>query len=209
MAREDDNLHLNSLDRFSKKSPRLHLEEFSHCEVPAGCGGVVLRWIDPEKGLPLLLLLFARAEVIELFIDGHPISSSRPLVPPGRRVLALHLSGLDAGFRFAALLDLRQHGDARGDPPSLLFRSRADSTWRHAVARPPDDSWLNAGFADAGWGVLRRVQGVRPAPADPGSWAVERLRAVRAMSIGPPEAAREIWVRREFDMPAYSGKGLP
>ncbi len=32
-------LNLNSLSRFSKKSSTMILEVYSHCEVPAGCGG--------------------------------------------------------------------------------------------------------------------------------------------------------------------------
>ena len=42
MADELDSeaLRLNTLNRFRKHSPRLLLEEYSHCEVPAGCGGV-------------------------------------------------------------------------------------------------------------------------------------------------------------------------
>lgn len=45
-----DNLKLNTLDRFTKQPGLLALQESSHCEVPAGCGGVVLRWIDPRAG---------------------------------------------------------------------------------------------------------------------------------------------------------------
>jgi hypothetical protein len=41
MAGKD--LRLNSLSRYTKRSPEYVLEEHSHCEVPAGCGGVVLR----------------------------------------------------------------------------------------------------------------------------------------------------------------------
>ena len=44
-------LRLNELERFRKTSSRLALEAHSHCEVPAGCGGVVLRWTRP--GAPL------------------------------------------------------------------------------------------------------------------------------------------------------------
>jgi hypothetical protein len=33
-------LKLNDLDRYHKRSASLILQEYSHCEVPAGCGGV-------------------------------------------------------------------------------------------------------------------------------------------------------------------------
>jgi hypothetical protein len=43
---------LNSLDRFRKHPGQLVLEEHGHCEVPAGCGGVVLRWRNPNPSPP-------------------------------------------------------------------------------------------------------------------------------------------------------------
>ena len=45
----DEGPKLNGPDRYRKRSPRLVLEEHSHCEVPAGCGGVVLRWINTDR----------------------------------------------------------------------------------------------------------------------------------------------------------------
>ncbi len=50
---DDKGLNLNNLDRYTKLSPRFVLEEYSHCEVPAGCGGIVLRWRNPEVGIPI------------------------------------------------------------------------------------------------------------------------------------------------------------
>jgi hypothetical protein len=47
-----DDVRLNSLDAFTKKSPRFILEEHGGGEVPAGCGGVVLRWINPAAAEP-------------------------------------------------------------------------------------------------------------------------------------------------------------
>jgi hypothetical protein len=44
-------LSLNSIDRYRKRSNRLILEEHRSCELPAGCGGVVLRW--GRVGIPL------------------------------------------------------------------------------------------------------------------------------------------------------------
>ena len=68
-----DEQRLNSVDRFRKKSERLVLEEHGHCEVPAGCGGVVLRWrTEPEAAA----LAFAetyeakRADLQELPVSG-------------------------------------------------------------------------------------------------------------------------------------------
>ena len=51
----DRELKLNSISRSSKQSPRLVLEEHGHCEVPAGCGGVVLRWRGHDDPIPVKL----------------------------------------------------------------------------------------------------------------------------------------------------------
>ena len=56
-AADAEALRINKLHRFAKHSPRLVLHEYSHCEVPAGCGGVVLRWLDPATGRPCVIEL--------------------------------------------------------------------------------------------------------------------------------------------------------
>lgn len=45
-------LELNSIDRYVKSSPRFVLEEHSHCEVPAGCGGGVWEWTADRHMAP-------------------------------------------------------------------------------------------------------------------------------------------------------------
>jgi len=52
-AMSSDDLRLNSLDRFRKSKSGLTLEVYSSCEVPAGCGGAVLRWRRP--GAPIMV----------------------------------------------------------------------------------------------------------------------------------------------------------
>ena len=52
MPREDD-LTLNALSRYEKRSADLALLQYDHCEVPAGCGGAILRWIEQAKKLPM------------------------------------------------------------------------------------------------------------------------------------------------------------
>ena len=85
---DERELRLNSV-RFDKQSPRLALEEHSHCEIPAGCGGVVLRW-RKRTTIPVLLWLHVAGEV-QAFLDGAAQTSARPLVEPGEHVLALRI----------------------------------------------------------------------------------------------------------------------
>src|SRR5262249_25566273 len=95
---------LNSLDRFRKRSDRLVLEAYSHCEVPAGCGGVVLRWRDPFACLPLIVHLYAPGES-QLFLDGAAVVRTGNDVAPGEHLFAFVLEDADLSgglFMFAA-----------------------------------------------------------------------------------------------------------
>src|SRR3954468_8478318 len=87
----DRDLELNSIDRYVKASPRFVLEEHSHCEVPAGCGGVVLRWSNPALAVPVRLEVWTSegAGRRTVRIDGVMPSTSRPQIPPGRRVFMI------------------------------------------------------------------------------------------------------------------------
>src|SRR5512135_2178963 len=92
-----DDLRLNSIERFTKQSPRLVLEQHSHCEVPAGCGGVVLRWRDPAAGVPLIMRLYAAGESTSL-LDGRPPPSARSIVPFGPHVFGFTVTGFDPAY---------------------------------------------------------------------------------------------------------------
>src|ERR1700759_5326771 len=87
------NLRLNTLGRFGKESSHLVLEEHGHCEVPAGCGGVVLRWRDPREAEPIhlwVVVLDAAASTVKL--DGKALATSRPLLAPGRHSVTVSLA---------------------------------------------------------------------------------------------------------------------
>jgi hypothetical protein len=72
-----DELRLNSLSRYSKQSDEYTLEVHSHCEVPAGCGGVVLRWRNPRLSIPIEIWTYTTGEA-QLFLDGNVPASARP-----------------------------------------------------------------------------------------------------------------------------------
>lgn len=90
---DDDDLRINTLHRFAKHSPRLTLQEYSHCEVPAGCGGVVLRWVDPSLG-PCVRVRVVGIGTVETWMDGRRLIGDRVPLGPGRHVLALHFQSL-------------------------------------------------------------------------------------------------------------------
>src|SRR5512146_292422 len=90
----DDDLRLNALSRYSKHSSEYVLEVHSHCEVPAGCGGVVLRWRNPRDAIPVEIRAYTAGDA-QCFLDGSPPTSARPLVPYGEHVLAWTITGFD------------------------------------------------------------------------------------------------------------------
>src|SRR5947199_1939086 len=102
-----DQQQLNSVERFRKQPGRLVLEEHSHCEVPAGCGGVVLRWRNPLAALPVTVHLYAPVKPV-CFLDGDELQTGRIDLVPGRHVAAVLLDNVDlsAGLlMFAATHD--------------------------------------------------------------------------------------------------------
>jgi hypothetical protein len=158
MAKRD--LNLNSLGRYAKQSSRLVLEQHSHCEVPAGCGGVVLRWRSEISDLPVLLHSFASGKS-NLFIDGQSPASSRSMISVGDHVLSLVLGEVpkDAILAVAAVHDAsrvplvsQQLGEV------LHVLSDADGTWKSTTIPPADDQWMKSGFDDSSWVALEAAQ---------------------------------------------------
>lgn len=140
---DDEALRLNTLHRFSKHSPRLLLQEYSHCEVPAGCGGVVLRWIDRLAGLPALVRSVALGP-IECWLDGVATTSSRVELGPGLHALALAITELPRpNTPTLARIDVNLPRDAE-----TLVGSGSDHPWWRTDS-PPTGAWTQAGY-DAG-----------------------------------------------------------
>ena len=213
-----DDLKLNSLSRFSKQSPRLHLEEHGHCEVPAGCGGVVLRWYNPSKGIPVLFNVYTPRPPRALLLNGVPPISMRPLVPPGETVLALEFDGVTPAHALLMIAAARP-ADGRysipDDAPALL-RSNADGTWRFSTSAPPD-GWMMPSFDAVLWPELVERPLAPPRSDDyRGSSAFRRLTEIGARPLGlPPERgrvglalirnvldrAKRVWIRKAFTLP--------
>jgi hypothetical protein len=211
----DRDLKLNSLSRYSKESPLLILEEHGHCEVPAGCGGVVLRWRDPRAGVPLVIGLYAEGECTTL-LDGRPPPAARTVVPFGEHVLGFVVSGFDPGY-LVLMVSVTNQPPSRAvsrveDPVS--FASAADGTWRYTVNEPAGDGWPLPGFDDSGWAALVERPDRRP-PDDPArdhaGYRVDRLARAGAVGLGLPDGtgASRVWVRRAFTLrePGTTGQG--
>jgi len=154
MAKRD--LNLNSLGRYAKHSSRLILEQHSHCEVPAGCGGVVLRWRSEISELPVYVNLFSSGKS-KLLIDGQSPDSAQAMISFGDHVLSLVLEEVPRDGILAVsvvheagrvLLVSQQLGEV------INVLSDADGTWKSTTVKPPHDQWMKSGFDDSAWAAL-------------------------------------------------------
>jgi len=197
---DDDDLKLNTLHRFSKHS-RLVLESHSHCEVPAGCGGAVLQWLDPRATVPLRIEINTGLLSQETFLDGQPLRSSRAQPAPGEHVLAIHLAAPKNARRAVVpylLVTIGRVLTPQEIAPLPGALSAGDGTWRMTGPRPPAD-WASVDFADAAWSRLG------PSAVSAGQldeWAradFERMTALGAVALDLPAAGA--WVRKRFTVP--------
>ncbi len=144
MAGEDDDLKVNTLHRFAKHSPRLVLHEYSHCEVPAGCGGVVLRWIDPIEGAPCTIQLRGEKVNCEVFLDGVEITTGMSLIRDGVRVLAVRVNSMgDLPRPF--YISIHPDGEFQAD-----HISTGTPRWL-AMTTEPAATWTAPEFDDRAW----------------------------------------------------------
>lgn len=199
---------LNSLERFRKRSPGLVLEQHSHCEVPAGCGGVVLRWRDPRAARPLCVHVYTSGKS-ECWIDGEPLARGRAELAPGRHVLAIAVErGARARLLRAALLDpegVRAHGPAGVEVPIRVLSS-ADRSWKATLA-PPPEGWQAPELDDSGWEALAACRMPEVRWDAPGAYQWRACEEAGASGLGfaslPPGEGEygPVWVRKAFEVP--------
>jgi hypothetical protein len=208
-----DEPRLNSVERFRKQSERLVLEAHAHCEVPAGCGGVVLRWRNPWATRTVLLYAYAPVKVLVL-LDGEKPNGNRVDLAVGRHTLALELKDveLSAGLLMFAVTPKGQYEGPRTDTavaePVLQMATAADGTWKFTLTEPRQ-SWTAIDFDDAEWAALEQ----HPMPVfterSEGRWASERCAQQGAAFLGLPARALPkipttgtIWIRKVFTVAA-------
>jgi hypothetical protein len=202
----DRELKLNSISRFAKQSARLVLEEHGPCEVPAGCGAVILRWRGPADPVPVKLWVLARGDY-QAFLDGTALSSARPLVSPGQHVLALRLERSTDGelvLMFAGLTD-EKHLELQASPgtePPALILSRPDGSWLYTTEEPADDTWMRPGFDASNWPAMVPEAPPQSDPERAESYWIDRMQEDGAQPIGVSSPVNTIWVRKEFHLTA-------
>lgn len=199
-------LVVNELDRYAKRSDRLVLEEYSHCEVPAGCGGAILRWIDPQEALPLQLRLWTTGKA-EVFFDGAPTRSARVEVRTGAHVLAVRLSpreGAPPEIALALCYSDKERSTDTSEPSrsasigrKIAVLSGAGATLLATPKAPASEAWKEVGFDDSGWVSLTPVK--TPA-AEERDWHLRLVREAGARVVGHGSLKGTLWVRCAFDV---------
>ncbi len=199
-------LRLNSIARYQKQSPEYVLEEHSHCEVPAGCGGVVLRWRNPHLSVPIEMRLYA-VGAVSFMLDGDEPLSSRPLVPYGDHVLCWTIAEFDptaAILLFAGVCDtsainvsVTPPPDGNGNP----IYTATDGSWRYTYTAPADNDWLRPHYDDSAWlPMVTRPVTPPDEKAYGAAYRLKRLQEAGAEGLGVVGAIEKVWIRRRFSL---------
>jgi hypothetical protein len=219
---------LNSLSRFRKQAGRLVLEEHSHCEVPAGCGGVVLRWRNPLAALPLTLYLYTPVPTA-CFLDKAEVRTGRVDLAPGRHAVAFALENVNLSAGLILFAAVRQGTQAERSPPSLVTEPPLqvltidDGSWKCTLHEPATDAWKATVFEDRDWLALTRAPTPQFDPGAPGAYQCSECIRQGAVCLGLPALARKekpaswwqrlrglrtasppmgsVWIRKVFDIP--------
>ncbi len=223
-----DEQRLNSLNRFRKDPGQLILEEHSHCEVPAGCGGVVLRW-RTRAVLPVIIWCY-QSESGKWFLDGAELTNGRVDLPAGRHVLACAFPAVDPSSALILLAATENLRPGASTSPVETARqplkvvSAEDGSWKYTLEEP-DNDWALPSFDAGNWPALSVV----PAPSFPenGSEPYQVRNCVelgaaclglpRPASVGrvgswwrrllgsdgsaAPPTASGFWIRKIFEVP--------
>lgn len=193
----------NSLDRFRKHSPRLVLEEHDHCEIPAGCGGVVLRWRNPQAAQPYQLHAYVAAREWTARLDGEPVTYTRLDLAPGWHALTFVLD--DADLSAALLACVLQYAPTGGErasadrPHPRDVATAGDHSWR-ATQTPPPDGWDAATFDASAWAVLHPVAAPTVRDSEEGHYRLAHIGRLGGVCLGLSKARGrgQVWVRRLF-----------
>jgi hypothetical protein len=199
----DRNLKLNSLGRYGKTNSRLVLEQHSHCEVPAGCGGVVLRWRNPNSGLLFIWHVFSSCKGT-ILLDGKPPASARPLISFGEHVLSFDVTDIVPGsvlLGFAGIHDESHPGSPNVSQPSgrkISILSAADGSWKYVTSEPAEDAWKRPGFDDSDWGLMTACEPPRFSKPDMQKYRLETILKLGAACLGIEGSSSRAWVRKSF-----------
>jgi hypothetical protein len=196
----DRDLKLNSLSRYAKASPHLVLEEHGQCEIPAGCGGVVLRWWNPDRAIPVTMWAYAPI-LLDMRLDGKRLNHAVPLVSFGSHILAFTIGAASPAELFLMFAAVRGPSSSAlppidQDPRQAVVVSTPDGSWRYSTTEPTGSSWMGSGFDDSDWRPMEVKAGWDP--SDTGyRYPPKRMAQLSARALGAPDSS-QVWVRKAF-----------
>jgi hypothetical protein len=204
-----DEPKLNSLDRFRKHPGRLVLEEHGGCEVPAGCGGVILRWRNPLAAVPVTVYLYTPVPATCL-VDGTPVETGRLDLAPGQHVLAVAIEDVDWSAGLILFAASHEPKKARRSPPAevveypLRVLSAPDGNWKYSTDVLSGDAWTRKDFDDTAWPALVAASTPPLDRYDTGAFAGLRAAEVGAACLRLPGRAGKgsVRIRKVFEVPA-------
>lgn len=193
-----DDLRLNSIDRFRKRSERLILEEHGHCEVPAGCGGVVMRWFDPRAGVPAIFQS-GFADQVTIHIDGQPLNRARATISDGDHLLTVEAKFAEASAIGFWLAGSRDSPTERRSEDALIpeIATAGDGTWLASFSEPPED-WQTTEFDDSGWIPLSSITLEQESLPRSQQWSLQRMESLGAQSLDN-QGHKTVWIRKRFE----------
>ncbi len=167
----------------------------------------MLRWRDPKKGIPLTFRLYAGG-AYKFFLDGRPLSSTRPIVPFGEHVISIIISEFDPNrvvLLFAAKYEEAGAGvgySERAAASTLHFLSAPDGSWKHSSVEPQGNSWQLAGFDDSAWTPMPAREWAPDPNQKPTvqSYRAEELLRMGAQGLGVAGSPTKVWIRRAFSV---------
>lgn len=191
-----DDLNLNSIDRYRKQSKRLILEEHSHCEVPAGCGGIVLRWSRGDEGIPVEMRVSHLGEAA-LHCAGEVRGNGRFVAPFGPGVIAIHLTERDLSVDWLIVATRHRSASWRLDQRIIPEMSTMDHQVWLATTEPPRGPWTSLAFDDSQWTPLAASATPADELDEKHRWRFYRDNG--EVALGLP-TAKEVWLRKRYDL---------
>jgi hypothetical protein len=197
-----DELDINSVERFSKKSDRLILEELGSCEVPAGCGGVVLRWFSMKDGLPVGVRVHRHQGEAELFCNGSPMTNGYASLPYGPGVLAILVGPRDHEFDWFSVRTFHTSRTRKQEGLDEIpeMSTAMDGSWKFTLT-DPGDGWTDFELDDGNWPAMEASCMPLDSLPEGEQWRFRFLQKDEKAIFSIPQ--QQVWIRKRFDLSAY------
>lgn len=197
-------LTLNGLDRFRKHSSRVVVEAYSHCEVPAGCGGNVWRYSDAQSCLPLTIRVASGGVAQQIWLDGQQHTGSWMDLKAGRHRICLSIAPA-ASTNFLLLhlaYDPRRERYVTGPVDALkAIQLKSDSSGWLVSAREPAGEWLEAQHEPGKNWVSPAIFAANGVLKDKNTaYQFDAVINAGALPIGIQKHSGALWVQRTFEL---------